>query len=54
MKVQYIVGRKTTLVVNNGRVRSRNERPGVLPALAGVVHDRHSAADYEQSHGEDN
>jgi hypothetical protein len=27
--------------------------PDVLLALAGVVHDRHSAADYEHSHGED-
>jgi hypothetical protein len=27
--------------------------PGVLPALAGVVHDRQSAADYEYRHSED-
>jgi hypothetical protein len=26
--------------------------PGVLPALAGVVHDRQSAADYEYRHSE--
>jgi hypothetical protein len=27
--------------------------PGVLPAFAGVVHDRQSAADYEYRHSED-
>jgi hypothetical protein len=46
------LGRRLTFcVVPNGGHRST---PRVIAALAGLVHDRQSAADYEHDHNKDN
>jgi hypothetical protein len=48
--LQLGAGRRSKVVP----CRGHRSAPGVLPAFAGVVHDRQSAADYEYRHSKDN
>jgi hypothetical protein len=48
--LQLGAGRRSKVVPCGGH----RSAPGVLPAFAGVVHDRQSAADCEYRHSEDN